>query len=96
MEWLKLSIWIGTYGFLKEYRPEDPYITQYLTHAPMNFTDEEVSFKQNYSSFEWKPESVLVIIFLKFSGVPRNFSDRHIRIAFAANSRISVDRLAAL
>lgn len=42
MEWLKLSVWIGTYGFLKEFRPEDPYITQYLTNSPMNFTEVEV------------------------------------------------------
>ncbi len=44
MEWLKLSIWIGTYGFLKEFRPEDPYIAQYLTRDPMNFTKTEVTF----------------------------------------------------
>ena len=41
MEWLKLSVWIGTYGFLKEFRPEDPYITQYLTNY-RNFTEQEV------------------------------------------------------
>jgi len=42
--WLLQSIWIAVFGFLKEFRPEDPYITQYLTNPPMNFTNEEVSF----------------------------------------------------
>jgi Reduced folate carrier. len=40
--WVKLSIWIGTFGFFKEFRPEDPYIVQYLTGHKMNFTDEQV------------------------------------------------------
>lgn len=41
--WVKLSIWIGAFGFFKEFRPEDPYITQYLTGPMMNFTDTEVN-----------------------------------------------------
>ncbi|XP_017298122.1 thiamine transporter 2-like [Diaphorina citri] len=41
--WVKLSIWIGTFGFFKEFRPEDPYIVQYLTGHKMNFTDEQVN-----------------------------------------------------
>uniref|UniRef100_A0A8D8MC90 Thiamine transporter 2 n=1 Tax=Cacopsylla melanoneura TaxID=428564 RepID=A0A8D8MC90_9HEMI len=40
--WVKLSIWIGIFGFFKEFRPEDPYIIQYLTGPKMNFTDEQV------------------------------------------------------
>lgn len=42
-KWLIQSIWISVFGYLKEFRPEDPYMTQYLTHHPMNFTNEEVS-----------------------------------------------------
>jgi len=42
-KWLVQSIWIAMFGFLKEFRPEDPYITQYLTNPPMNFTNQEVS-----------------------------------------------------
>uniref|UniRef100_A0A8D8MDZ1 Thiamine transporter 1 n=1 Tax=Cacopsylla melanoneura TaxID=428564 RepID=A0A8D8MDZ1_9HEMI len=41
--WVKLSIWIGIFGFFKEFRPEDPYIIQYLTGPKMNFTDEQVN-----------------------------------------------------
>lgn len=41
--WLILSMRIAVFGFLKEFRPEDPYITQYLTNPPMNFTNNEVS-----------------------------------------------------
>ncbi|KAK7573370.1 hypothetical protein V9T40_010561 [Parthenolecanium corni] len=43
MDWLRLSIWIGVYGFLKEFRPEDPYLSQYLIKPPMNFTETEVN-----------------------------------------------------
>lgn len=42
-KWMIQSIWIAVFGFLKEFRPEDPYITQYLTNPPMNFTNNEVS-----------------------------------------------------
>lgn len=41
--WVKLSIWIGMFGFFKEFRPEDPYIIQYLTGPRMNFTNEQVN-----------------------------------------------------
>lgn len=40
--WLIQSIWISVFGFLKEFRPEDPYTIQYLTQPPMNFTNDEV------------------------------------------------------
>lgn len=42
-QWMKLSIWIGTFGFFKEFRPEDPYIIQYMTGPKMNFTNEQVN-----------------------------------------------------
>jgi len=42
-KWLIQSIWIAVFGFLKEFRPEDPYIIQYLTNPPMNFTNQEVN-----------------------------------------------------
>lgn len=42
-KWLIQSIWISVFGYLKEFRPEDPYIFQYLTQPPLNFTSEEVS-----------------------------------------------------
>ncbi|XP_065218297.1 thiamine transporter 1-like isoform X2 [Planococcus citri] len=63
MEWLKLSIWIGTYGFLKEFRPEDPYITQYLTHDPMNFKDEEV-YQDIFPVATYVSLSLLIVVFL--------------------------------
>lgn len=41
-KWFVQSIWIAMFGFLKEFRPEDPYITQYMSSPPMNFTTEQV------------------------------------------------------
>jgi len=45
-KWLIQSIWIAVFGFLKEFRPGDPYIIQYLTNLPINFTNQEVSVIQ--------------------------------------------------
>ncbi|XKL69668.1 hypothetical protein PGB90_007437 [Kerria lacca] len=36
--WLKLSIWVAVYGFLKDCQPLDSYIVQYLLSPPLNFT----------------------------------------------------------
>uniref|UniRef100_A0A1B6HRB0 Uncharacterized protein n=1 Tax=Homalodisca liturata TaxID=320908 RepID=A0A1B6HRB0_9HEMI len=41
--WWLLSLRIGAFGFLKEFRPEDPYITQYLVGPIMNLTEHQVN-----------------------------------------------------
>lgn len=50
--WLKLSLWIGAFGFLKEFRPEDPYITQYLVGPVMNLTESQVSVEIDTQLFK--------------------------------------------
>lgn len=40
--WKKTSLLLCVFGFLKEFRPSEPYITPYLEGPPMNFTDEQV------------------------------------------------------
>lgn len=42
---------IGAFGFLKEFRPEDPYISQYLVGPVMNLTDEEVCIVINSTKY---------------------------------------------
>lgn len=56
-EWLWLSLRIGAFGFLKEFRPEDPYITQYLVGPVMNLTEDQV-----------KPVLICVLILSLLSG----------------------------
>jgi len=53
-QWFIQSIWIAMFGFLKEFRPEDPYITQYLSSPPMNFTNDEVSVQNVLIFVFWR------------------------------------------
>jgi thiamine transporter 2/3 len=41
--WLKLSILLCVFGFVKEFRPSEPFITPYLTGEWKNFTDQVIS-----------------------------------------------------
>ncbi|XP_050422759.1 thiamine transporter 2-like [Adelges cooleyi] len=62
-KWLFQSIWIAMFGFFKEFRPEDPYITQYLTNPPMNFTTEEI-VQEIYPVATYTCVMLTVIVFL--------------------------------
>jgi hypothetical protein len=42
--WLKLSILLCVFGFVKEFRPSEPFIIPYLTGEWKNFTDQVVSY----------------------------------------------------
>ena len=44
MHWLKISIILSVFGFLKEFRPSEPFVTDYLTGPWKNFTEEQVMF----------------------------------------------------
>ncbi|XP_027851234.2 thiamine transporter 1-like [Aphis gossypii] len=62
-KWLIQSIWIAVFGFLKEFRPADPYIIQYLTNPPMNFTNQEVN-QEIFPVSTYTCLGVTIIIFL--------------------------------
>jgi len=40
--WLKLSILLCVFGFMKEFRPSEPFIIPYLTGEWKNFTDQDI------------------------------------------------------
>ncbi|VVC37391.1 Reduced folate carrier,Major facilitator superfamily domain [Cinara cedri] len=61
--WLIQSIMISVFGFLKDFRPEDPYIIQYLTSSPMNFTIEEI-IQEIFPVSTYTCVNVTIIIFL--------------------------------
>lgn len=42
MNWIKISLVLCMFGFLKEFRPGEPFVTDYLTDFK-NFTIAEVS-----------------------------------------------------
>jgi thiamine transporter 2/3 len=41
-EWLKVSLLLCTFGFFKEIRPSEPYVTHYLVGPWKNLTQEQV------------------------------------------------------
>nr|CAD7570796.1 unnamed protein product [Timema californicum] len=41
--WVKTSMLLCLFGFLKEFRPSEPYLIQYLTGPWLNFTEEKVN-----------------------------------------------------
>uniref|UniRef100_A0A1B6CPJ0 Major facilitator superfamily (MFS) profile domain-containing protein n=2 Tax=Clastoptera arizonana TaxID=38151 RepID=A0A1B6CPJ0_9HEMI len=41
--WVKVSLLLCGFGILKEFRPSEPYIIQYLITPPMNFTEQQVN-----------------------------------------------------
>jgi thiamine transporter 2/3 len=43
MNWLMISLILCIFGFLKEFRPSEPFITNYLSGPWKNFTEDEVS-----------------------------------------------------
>lgn len=46
-EWMKISLMLCTFGFLKELRPSEPFIVDFLTGPWRNVTADEV-----YSKFQ--------------------------------------------
>ncbi|XP_063223776.1 thiamine transporter 2-like [Bacillus rossius redtenbacheri] len=41
--WIKTSMLLCLFGFLKEFRPSEPYLVSYLTGPELNFTDDQVN-----------------------------------------------------
>lgn len=47
MKWSTISCILCIFGFLKEFRPNEPFVTNYLTGPWKNFTQAQVSFMFN-------------------------------------------------
>lgn len=41
--WLKISLILSVFGFMKEFRPSEPYVTEFLLGPWRNLTDEDLS-----------------------------------------------------
>ena len=46
MNWKQISLILCMFGLLKEFRPSEPFVTDYLTGPWKNFTATEVSIKE--------------------------------------------------
>lgn len=62
-KWLKISLLLSTFGFLKEFRPSEPFIYEYLIGKWRNITDEEVT-QQVYPVGTYSYLAQLVVVFL--------------------------------
>lgn len=52
MEWYHISLLLCVFGFLKEIRPSEPFVSDYMQQPYRDVTDEQVSlpnFKKNFN-----------------------------------------------
>ncbi|XP_023031505.1 thiamine transporter 1 [Drosophila willistoni] len=61
--WLKISLLLCTFGFLRELRPSEPFVTEYLAGDWRNLTSEQV-YQEVYPFGTYSVLSQLVIVFL--------------------------------
>lgn len=62
-EWLRISVFLCTFGFLKEIRPSEPFIYEYLTGPWWNNTSEQI-MQEVYPVGTYAYLAQLVIVFL--------------------------------
>lgn len=61
--WLKISLALSTFGFFREFRPSEPFVTEFLTGKWRNVTEDEVNF-QVYPIGTYSTLALLVFVFL--------------------------------
>ncbi|XP_016987853.1 thiamine transporter 1 [Drosophila rhopaloa] len=61
--WLKISLLLCTFGFFRELRPSEPYVTEYLSSDYGNLTSEEI-YQDVYPLGTYMVLAQLVIVFL--------------------------------
>ncbi|KAK7068803.1 hypothetical protein SK128_003851 [Halocaridina rubra] len=62
-KWLSTCLLLCLYGFFKEFRPSEPFLTEYLIGPPMNLTLDEVNYEV-YPVWTYAYLSLLVVVFL--------------------------------
>ncbi|XP_001602920.1 thiamine transporter 2-like [Nasonia vitripennis] len=63
MKWSTISLILCIFGFLKEFRPNEPFVTNYLRGPWKNFTEAEVN-QEIYPVGTYSYFSALIIVFL--------------------------------
>ncbi|XP_017065493.2 LOW QUALITY PROTEIN: thiamine transporter 2 [Drosophila eugracilis] len=61
--WLKISLLLCTFGFFREFRPSEPYVTEYLSSDYGNLTTEQI-YQDVYPFGTYSVLAQLVIVFL--------------------------------
>lgn len=64
-EWLKISCLLCVFGFVREIRPSEPYVTEYLLGPWRNITEQQVSFALNQLRIVYTAKMFLIHSLLK-------------------------------
>lgn len=62
-QWLKISLILCTFGFFREFRPSEPFVSDFLTGEWRNVTENEINF-QVYPIGTYSTLVLLVFVFL--------------------------------
>lgn len=67
-EWLKISMLLSLFGFLKEVRPSEPFIYEFLVGPWRNITKEEVSAEvYPVGTYAYVAQAVIVFLITDLS-----------------------------
>lgn len=100
MKWYHISLLLCVFGFLKEIRPSEPFVSDYMQQPYRNVTEEQVSFpnfKENFNYFKWfeisKIKTLKFIYFLAKSWYLPNcnlFNRRTFTFSIVSNRLVKV------
>lgn len=62
--WFKIALLLGVFGFLKEFRPSEPYIYEYLTSTQWHNLTEEAVMQDVYPVATYSYIALLIFVFL--------------------------------
>ena len=62
-DWLKISLVLCTFGFLREFRPSELFVTEFLSGKWRNITSEQLN-REVYPIGTYATLALLVIVFL--------------------------------
>lgn len=62
-EWLKISLLLCTFGFFREMRPSEPFVTEFLSGEWRDITPEQLN-RDVYPIGTYTYLAVLIVVFL--------------------------------
>ena len=62
-QWLRISLILCTFGFFREFRPSEPFVSDFLIGEWRNVTEDQVNFEV-YPIGTYSTLALLVIVFL--------------------------------
>lgn len=62
-DWLRISLILSCFGFLREFRPSEPFITEFLSGEWRDLTPEQIN-REVYPVGTYATLGLLVIVFL--------------------------------